>query len=82
MNEDSNLFSDHQVNHSSGKTVDISWDRVRMFDKEVAQMFVNMVKGHEHAKVIDVTKKEKSKARPIALNTVEMLRTASSGLGE
>ena len=33
-------------------------------------------------RVIDVTKKEKSKARPQALNTVEMLRVASSGLGE
>jgi len=28
-----------------------------------------------------MTKKEKSKARPQALNTVEMLRAASSGLG-
>ena len=29
----------------------------------------------------DVSQKEKSKQRPMALNTVEMLRVASSGLG-
>ena len=32
-------------------------------------------------RVVDVVQKEKSKARPIALNTVELLRAASSGLG-
>ena len=32
-------------------------------------------------RVLSVQQKEKTKARPIALNTVEMLRTASSGLG-
>ena len=39
-----------QVYHSSGKTVDINWERVRLFDKEVAQMFLNMLKGHEKTK--------------------------------
>jgi DNA topoisomerase III len=34
--------------------------------------------GH---RVVSVSKKEKSKIRPIALNTVELMRTASSGLG-
>jgi len=32
-------------------------------------------------RVKDVQKKEKTKPRPQALNTVEMLRVASSGLG-
>jgi DNA topoisomerase III len=32
-------------------------------------------------RVVSVSKKEKSKVRPIALNTVELMRTASSGLG-
>jgi hypothetical protein len=32
-------------------------------------------------RVTDITKKEKTKSRPQALNTVEMLRVASSGLG-
>ena len=39
-----------QVSHSSGKTLMLDWDRVRMFDREVAQMFLNMVKGADHAK--------------------------------
>lgn len=33
-------------------------------------------------RVIDVVRKEKTKQRPQALNTVEMLRVASSGLGK
>ena len=32
--------------------------------------------------VESVTKKEKAKQRPLALNTVEMLRVASSSLGK
>lgn len=32
-------------------------------------------------RVINVVKKEKLKTRPIALNTVELMRVASSGLG-
>lgn len=32
-------------------------------------------------RVVSVSKKEKAKIRPIALNTVELMRTASSGLG-
>ena len=108
----------------------LDWERVRMFDREVAQMFLNMIKqescarldlsviggfcskfirsfkndhrcllyllhfvrtfrsGNVHryycflfCRVVDVVQKEKSKARPIALNTVELLRAASSGLG-
>ena len=43
-----NLFV-WQVEHSAGKTVYLDWDRVRMFDKEVAQMFLNIVKGEEDA---------------------------------
>lgn len=32
-------------------------------------------------RVVDVTQKEKSKPRPLALNTVELMKAASSGLG-
>lgn len=32
-------------------------------------------------RVISVVSKEKSKSRPVALNTVELMRVASSGLG-
>ena len=59
----------------------LEWDRVRCFDKEIAVMFHNQVKGASNAKVLSVTTKEKVKERPIALNTVELMRVASSGLG-
>ncbi|XP_046559637.1 DNA topoisomerase 3-beta-1-like [Haliotis rubra] len=72
---------DVQVTHPDGKELKLEWDRVRIFDKEVAQMFVNMIKSSDGARVLGVVTKEKSKARPIALNTVEMLRVGSSGLG-
>lgn len=32
-------------------------------------------------RVVSVTMKEKTKPRPLALNTVELMRVASSGLG-
>ena len=69
-----------QVRHPSGQTMHLEWDRVRLFDKEVASMFQRAVQSSKSATVIGVSKKEKAKQRPIALNTVEMLRMASSGL--
>ncbi|XP_067654997.1 DNA topoisomerase 3-beta-1-like [Haliotis asinina] len=72
---------DVQITHPDGKDLKLEWDRVRIFDKEVAQMFVNMIKSSDGARVLSVVTKEKSKARPMALNTVEMLRVGSSGLG-
>lgn len=61
--------------------VSLDWSRVRSFDKEVANMFLQLVKDQKEAKVVSVVSKEKSKARPVALNTVELMRIASSGLG-
>uniref|UniRef100_A0A3Q0REG7 DNA topoisomerase n=1 Tax=Amphilophus citrinellus TaxID=61819 RepID=A0A3Q0REG7_AMPCI len=59
----------------------LDWNRVRVFDREVGQMFVNLAKTSREAQVESVSTKEKSKQRPQALNTVEMLRVASSALG-
>ena len=70
-----------QVEHSSGRTVTLDWDRVRVFDKEVGTMFANAVRRSQTAKVLSITKKDKVKQRPLALNTIEMLRIASSSLG-
>ena len=69
-----------QVLHPSGQTMNLEWDRARLFDKEVAVMFQKVVKSSRCATVVGVSKKEKAKQRPMALNTVEMLRIASSGL--
>ncbi|XP_064424078.1 DNA topoisomerase 3-beta-1 [Latimeria chalumnae] len=72
-----------QAKVSDGKAVSLTldWDRVRVFDREVAQMFLNIIKVVKEAKVESVSKKEKVKQRPLALNTVEMLRVASAALG-
>ncbi|XP_008546120.1 DNA topoisomerase 3-beta-1 [Microplitis demolitor] len=59
----------------------LNWDRNRLFDKEVANSFLNLVKEHNEATVVSVQNTEKIKPRPIALNTVELMRTSSSGLG-
>ncbi|XP_052821520.1 DNA topoisomerase 3-beta-1 isoform X2 [Octopus bimaculoides] len=70
-----------QVAHPDGKNVHVDWERYRVFDKEVVQMFLSMIKSADSARVYDVIKKEKTKSHPQALNTVEMLRIASSALG-
>lgn len=59
----------------------LEWERVRSFDKDVANMFLNLVKEQKRAKILKVEMKEKTKPRPPALNTVELMRVASSGLG-
>jgi len=59
----------------------IEWERGRCFDRDVAVMFLNLVKSESTAKIVSITKKEKQKEKPIALNTVELMRAASSGLG-
>ncbi len=53
----------------------------RCFDKDVAQMFLGQIRQVKTAVVNGIVSKEKAKERPIALNTVELMRVASSGLG-
>ncbi|XP_060050632.1 DNA topoisomerase 3-beta-1 isoform X5 [Erinaceus europaeus] len=70
-----------KVNADKDRSLLLDWDRVRVFDREIAQMFLNMTKSEKEAQVEATSKKEKAKQRPLALNTVEMLRVASSSLG-
>lgn len=69
------------VTTKEGQEVHLDWQRVRSFDKEIANLFLQLVKDKKEAKVVSVTSKEKVKSRPPALNTVELMRVASSGLG-
>ncbi|XP_023029815.2 DNA topoisomerase 3-beta [Leptinotarsa decemlineata] len=69
------------VKTTDNQDVTLDWQRVRSFDKEVANLFLQLVKDQKQAKVVSVISKEKSKPRPSALNTVELMRVASSGLG-
>ncbi|GAA5817347.1 hypothetical protein MFLAVUS_010891 [Mucor flavus] len=63
--------------------VKLSWLRERVFDRQVGTMFVNRVMDakDQGAKVSSISVQKKSKARPHALNTVEMLKHCSSSLG-
>uniref|UniRef100_A0A9L0S6Y5 DNA topoisomerase n=1 Tax=Equus caballus TaxID=9796 RepID=A0A9L0S6Y5_HORSE len=70
-----------KVNTDKDRSLLLDWDRVRVFDREIAQMFLNMTKLEKEAQVEATSRKEKAKQRPLALNTVEMLRVASSSLG-
>ena len=63
------------------KILSLEWSRVRVFDIEVGTVFLKMIGGESKAKVTSVTHKSKSKPRPTALNTVELMRSCSSGLG-
>ena len=61
----------------------LDWDRGRIFDKDIAMAFHDRMRETTPSlvKVTSVKEKEKAKQRPQALNTVELLRVASSRLG-
>lgn len=59
----------------------LDWGRGRVFKKEIAIMLLNKVKEYKEAKVESVVSKDQFRGRPQALNTVELMRAASSGLG-
>uniref|UniRef100_A0A914CBZ5 DNA topoisomerase n=1 Tax=Acrobeloides nanus TaxID=290746 RepID=A0A914CBZ5_9BILA len=63
------------------KPVKLEWKRERLFDKDVVQMYYLRLKDKEAAIVTDVVSKELTKDKPKALNTVELLRIASSAFG-
>lgn len=65
----------------SALSLSVSWDREREFDQKIAKQYFTKVKAQARARVISLTRKEKAKPPPIALNTVELLRIASSNLG-
>ena len=62
-----------------GKDLALQWDRGQVFDMPVASLFMNVVQEDQaKAVVTDVTQKEDRMARPQALNTVAMLKMAST----
>lgn len=68
-----------QVKHGSA-VVTLDWSADGVFDHEVGHLLLSLVRDHTHALVVGVAEKPRSKAPPIALNTVELLRVASSRL--
>lgn len=70
-----------QINNLVIPNIDPNTFRMRLFDQLVANMYLSLIKSESVAVVQRVQTKEKKKTRPQALNTVEMLRVASSNLG-
>ncbi|XP_064393121.1 DNA topoisomerase 3-beta-1-like [Halichondria panicea] len=68
-----------KVKHGSA-VVTLDWSADGVFDHEVGHLLLSLVRDHTHALVVGVAEKPRSKAPPIALNTVELLRVASSRL--
>lgn len=64
-----------------GYVLEPQWTRLRCFDREVISMFLSRIENAKTCKVESVVCKEKTKPRPLALNTVELMRVASSSLG-
>lgn len=64
-----------------GRNLSLAWERGRVFDADVGEMFRRLVSDAKHAKVEQVSEKEERRVRPGGLNTVEMLKAASAGLG-
>ncbi|XP_065913915.1 DNA topoisomerase 3-beta-1-like isoform X2 [Dysidea avara] len=61
-------------------TLSVDWTRQRIFDREAALMFLGILQEHQQAMITDVSEKLRNKSPPVALNTVDMLRVASSQL--
>ena len=61
---------------------DLEWGRGRLFDQDAAEILGAEVReGKKVMRVVSLTSKEQRKTRPCGLNTVEMLKMASRGLG-
>lgn len=67
--------------NKSGYQLQLLWDRSKVFDQDVCKVFQKLVIDSGSAKVVDVSQKEERKSRPSGLNTVNLLKVASSALG-
>lgn len=65
-----------------GQDLPLEWERAQVFDLPIATTFKEIVqRDGAPAWVVDVSSKTESRPRPQALNTVAMLKMASSMLG-
>ena len=61
--------------------IPLTYSRGRIFDQQCGHILLLLIKQHSEAVVQSVKYSTHKKQRPQAMNTVEMLRLASSGLG-
>lgn len=65
----------------AGHRLALEWARGRLFDRDAGICFQKLVSEARVLRVVDVIEKEERRPRPHGLNTVELLKTASSSLG-
>ncbi|KAF7457030.1 DNA topoisomerase 3-beta-1 [Cryptosporidium felis] len=63
--------------------INLKWNRSRVFDQQVANCFFQLIQNKKplSSRVIGITRKNSRKLRPLPLNTVNMLKSASMVLG-
>ncbi|ORM41358.1 DNA topoisomerase 3-beta [Babesia sp. Xinjiang] len=64
-----------------GSHIRLTWNRGHVFDKSVIQIFQRLLSNANRGRVVSVTTKKSTMSPPKALNTVTMLKEASSRLG-
>lgn len=65
----------------AGARLPLEWERGRVFDADAAGLLLANVRDARALRVQSVTVREERRPRPAGLNTVELLKAASSGLG-
>ena len=66
--------------HQGSMTYKLLWGKGRLFDRDIAKVYLDAIKTHTHATITNVKSKEAKRPRPIAFNTVELLKLASKKL--
>ncbi|XP_050421809.1 DNA topoisomerase 3-alpha [Adelges cooleyi] len=71
-----------KVNHKiEDVDVEFTWQRGRLFDELFCRVLFERCMENRTAHILNVTKKPKSKWRPVPLDTIELEKTASRKLG-
>ncbi|TXG72933.1 hypothetical protein EZV62_001512 [Acer yangbiense] len=65
----------------NGYELQLEWERRKLFDLDAALVFQKLVMQDGILQVTDISEKQESKVRPSGLNTVNLLKVASSALG-
>ncbi|PSS35638.1 DNA topoisomerase [Actinidia chinensis var. chinensis] len=64
-----------------GYELKLEWERNKLFDSDVAGMFQKLIMEDGIVEVTGISEKQECKTRPSGLNTVNLLKVASSALG-
>ncbi|KAG4387589.1 hypothetical protein GLYMA_11G253100v4 [Glycine max] len=75
------FWSLHPYIIQNGYEIQLEWQRGKLFDINVAMMFQKLVSEDGLLEVTEISEKQETKSRPVGLNTVNLLKVASSALG-